>query len=436
MSEGGRLYKELSKKARSISSLDISTEALSSVSKYGKIYTPETLHELPTESIDYATSRLVAQHMSDEDLTNQLKHVFRSLRPTDSHCSLAIHFAGDNSRNDRDEDPHNILIGGRCRSMQLVNKIISEAGGQVTGDQVIRRGSGSNWSGSNWYWFTTHAIKSINRPPVPKKIFFYWGNPVMSWLRYMTLYSFRKFNPDWEMELHVSHIDKKDKSWNGYEAQDFHSYKGKNYLPEVEKLGIKIKECPVFADGACASQNSNFFKWNELAANGGIYSDMDILFVKPIEEYYNNIKDLKTGISYSTDIVHPGHGGHYSIGFMFSSGENMFFKDIFNFSMEHYDLKSYQGAGVDVLYKMLERNQGMKPYGNGLSYIPMDIVYPWRHYQQRDFFHSCHTELPEETIGIHWYAGHPEAQEFNNNISPDTLCDYNNTMSYWLESRS
>lgn len=268
---------------------------------------------------------------------------------------------------------------------------------------------------------------------IPKKVFFYWGNDEMSWLRYMTLYSFRKLNPDWEMELHVSHIDIKDKYWAGPEVQDFCSYKGRNYLSEVEKLGIKIKECPVFVDGAGPSHNSNFFKWHELATNGGIYSDMDILFVAPMEEYYDKIKNLQTGISYSTDKVFSSyHRGYYSIGFMFSKGSNSFFTDIFNWSIKHYNLDNYQGAGVQALYNMLEENQGMTPYHDGLSYIPMDLVYPWRDHQQKDFFDHCHTILPKDTIGIHWYAGHPMAQKFNNKISPDTLLDYNNTMSYWL----
>ena len=105
-----------------------------------------------------------------------------------------------------------------------------------------------------------------------------------------------------------------------------------------------------------------------------------------------------------------------------------------NFSTERYDFNSYQGAGVDRLYEMLEKNRlGMKPYHKGLCYIPMNLVYPWRHYQQGDFFNHCHTTLPEETIGIHWFAGHPKAQEFNNAINPDTLDNHNNTMSHWLE---
>jgi hypothetical protein len=284
-------------------------------------------------------------------------------------------------------------------------------------------------------WLISKATPVVKKEKaiVPKKIFFYWGSPVMSWLRYMTLYSFRKLNPDWEMELHVSNIDKKNKYWYTFECQDFHSYKGKNYLSEVEKLGVKIKECPVFVDGAGPSHNSNFFKWNELATNGGIYADMDYLFVKPIEEFYNSIKKFRTGISYSKDWAWGTHGGHYSISFMFSNGNNSFFKDVYNADLEYYDLDRYQGAGVEPLYLMLERGSGMTPYIDGLYYIPMNVAYPWRCKEQKDLFNLCHTKLPEETIGIHWYAGHPEAQKFNNEINPDTLSNFNNTMSYWLK---
>lgn len=273
---------------------------------------------------------------------------------------------------------------------------------------------------------------------VPKKAFFYWGNHTMSWLRYMTLYSFRKFNPDWEMELHVSDIDIKNKYWKGNERQDFHSYAGKNWLPEVEKLGVTFKECPVFVEGAGPSHNSNFFKWNELATNGGIYSDMDILYIKPIEEYYQKIKGFQTGLSYFTgknSKRYSNFNGYFSIGFMFSAGSNKFFKDVLDSAMTTYNLSNYQGAGVEPLYKMLGNTKGIDKYREGMHFIPMKVVYPYRSNQQKYFFqvvnnHQIHGGL---TVGIHWYAGHAMAQAFNKSVSPETLNSQSNTMSHWLQ---
>ena len=277
----------------------------------------------------------------------------------------------------------------------------------------------------------TNELRHRNSTQVPKKIFFYWGNPVMSWLRYMTLHSFRKLNPDWEMELHVSHIDLRDKCWKDSNEQDFYAYKGKNYLPEVEKLGVTIKECPAFVEGASPPHNSDLFRWNELATGGGIYSDMDILFVKPIDILYEQIKNYRYGLCIDEE-------GNYLIGFMFSSGNNCFFKHVFNSSKLSFNRNVYQSAGTVGITRILQdlgvsRVHRVRTYKEGLLHMNLENVYPFRWNQQRDFFHVCHTELPKETIGIHWFAGHPEAQAFNNNVNPDTLDSYNNTMSYWLK---
>jgi len=273
---------------------------------------------------------------------------------------------------------------------------------------------------------------------IPKRIFFYWGNKEMSWLRYMTLYSFRKFNPDWEIELYVSDVKVLKKIWKQNVVQDFHSYRGKDWMPEVEKLGVKIKDCPVIFDKCTPVHNSDAFRWKELATNGGFYSDMDILYIKPIEEYYQKIKGFQTGISYHTGKCsrrYANFDGYFSIGFMFSAGNNRFFGDILDSVMVSKNLTDYQSAGVNSLYNMLGNTRGIDKYREGMHIIPMKVVYPYRSRQQKYFFqvvnnHQIHGDL---TIGIHWYAGHRMAQSFNNYISPETLNSQSNTMSHWLQ---
>jgi 2-polyprenyl-3-methyl-5-hydroxy-6-metoxy-1,4-benzoquinol methylase len=401
-----------SEDVRSFTSTDANSEVLKYVPKYGD------KHQVVTE-LDESKKYDVVLCM---DVLEHVEHDVSFLKKIDSLSKNTIVITTPNFNHSKCRNRYH------CREYRpdFFEKLIRET---IPAEEYIFDTYGAKMTVTI---FKKEAPSTIAH--VPKKAFFYWGNDTMSWLRYMTLYSFRKLNPDWEMELHVSHIDIKDKYWVDPNQQDFHTYKGKNYLSEVDKLGITIKECPVFVKGAGPSHNSNFFKWNELATNGGIYSDMDILFVAPIAEYYDKIKNLQTGLSYSSEPwVVPDHGGYYSIGFMFSAGNNRFFKDLFDWSTKHCNLNSYQGAGVIPLYAMLAANRGMRPYRNGLSYIPMDLVYPWRDHQQKDFFNCCHTTLPKETIGIHWYAGHPMAQKFNNNIGPDTLSDYNNTMSHWLK---
>ena len=42
---------------------------------------------------------------------------------------------------------------------------------------------------------------------------------------------------------------------------------------------------------------------------------------------------------------------------------------------------------------------------------------------------SQHEELPEETIGIHWYAGAPISQRYNRMITEKSLWEIENTFT-------
>ena len=166
---------------------------------------------------------------------------------------------------------------------------------------------------------------------IPKRIFFYWGNNTMSWMRFMTLKSFRIFNPNFEMILYVTKNNEiQNKTWYDNNVQDFHYFKGINYYDKINDLDIKIKEWDITNNNIKPStlkmgpsHKSNFLKWCKLYEEGGIYSDLDILYFKPIENFYESIKEFDTVIC-QTDYL--------SIGFMASTKNNLFFKDIFNIS--------------------------------------------------------------------------------------------------------
>ena len=38
---------------------------------------------------------------------------------------------------------------------------------------------------------------------IPKIAHFYWGNEILPFLRYITIYSFSILNPDWEIKLYL-----------------------------------------------------------------------------------------------------------------------------------------------------------------------------------------------------------------------------------------
>ena len=286
--------------------------------------------------------------------------------------------------------------------------------------------------------------------PIPKKIHFYWGNETMSWMRYMTLKSFRMFNPDWEIILYISPCAPKTKTWSSPNFQDYFYFKGSDYMPHAKELNINILPWDLADNGVIpldnnfeigASHKSNFFKWSKLATEGGVYSDLDILYFRPIDDFYNKLEGYTTAICQTK---------YLSIGLLASAGQDDFFKDIFISGIERYNAGEYQSAGVVTIYDLYNKIPEMdditkmvfdnyprlksydlsircpqdrvlqiaqEKYPQSKFYnIPMDLVYPFDSTQVGLVFDSdLHiSDLSPETIGYHWYAGHLIAQNFNN----------------------
>ena len=256
-----------------------------------------------------------------------------------------------------------------------------------------------------------------------KIISFFWGNNKMSWLRYLTIYSFCKYNPDWKVVLYVSDQKINSKAWKTPEIQDFFYYSGEDYTKDIIKLGVEIREYDVKTkegNEISPSQKSNFFKWNLLATSGGFYADMDILFLRNINEIYNKTKEFNIGITYTN---------YYSIGFMFSNGNNPFFKEVYNECYNKFYVDNYQGAGVARLRKWPDIVNIVARYG--LVYnIPFRLLYKY----SSEIVPKIHEigsnyKMDPDSIGLHWYAGHHLSQEANNTINEKNYKEKNTLLN-------
>jgi hypothetical protein len=262
---------------------------------------------------------------------------------------------------------------------------------------------------------------------VPKNIFFFWGNEKMSWMRYMTIKSFCQLNPDWKVKLYFVNQYRDSKPWESTEGQDFFTYDGANYFDNINKLNIEIIEwnmppelkSMVEIHSMGPSHLSNFFKWRMLSDEGGIYSDLDILFVKPIDKFYFEISQCNTAIC---------HKDWMSIGLLGSSGNNKFFEDLYYHTLNSFDPSQYQTAGVMGIYSMFNCEEDVsfdkltEKY-EGVCNFPYSYFYPYSCYEVESIF-APETIINDDAIGLHWFGGHTMSQHYNNLLTEDNYREY------------
>lgn len=244
---------------------------------------------------------------------------------------------------------------------------------------------------------------------IPKIIHFFWDASRLSYLQYLTIVSFHKFNPDWEIIIHECEEPQEEMTWDTNEQKL--RYSGKDYYPNLKQLEyvkinkINFKEIG-FSEDVSDVYKSDYVRWYMLSTMGGVWSDMDILYFKPMTEI-KMPDDVKTVIC-SGDLKHL-------IGFLMASPNNEFFKLLTNKTNFHFDPYDYQSIGSKLI-NFYENN--INDVAFNLDY---KIVYPFNHSLTNKIFYDTDLSLiTDETIGVHWFNGCNLAKEFTNDFTEES----------------
>jgi hypothetical protein len=271
-----------------------------------------------------------------------------------------------------------------------------------------------------------------------KDIYFYWGNETMSYMRYMTLYSFRLFNPTWSIYLIKNNEpSKRSIRWITPERQDKTEYGGKDYSSLLGNLRICVLEFSasmIDLDEKLVNDMSDvhikdILNWKLLSEQGGVVADMDILFVKPITNEINN--DSEVGL-----VCFEGHPkkDYIPVTFMYSSGHNEFFKDTYLNALNHYNPAVYESCGT-LCIKEKNLAEIQKNYqGLVVQRLNDEIVFPFIRYEwglsvQMLYNGDNTSSMLEEAVGIHWYGGTQLSQIYNNKIDDQSVNRIHNTVT-------
>ena len=269
----------------------------------------------------------------------------------------------------------------------------------------------------------------------PKLAYFYWGLQPLPFLRYMTLYSFCKFNPDWKVILYQPGTNTRKNTWTSGEHPI--PFSGKDYMSELEKLPVEIKKIPIdFYPDYPEVFKSDLLRWKLLSETGGFWIDMDILFFRPMNMLGINIdrnKNIDTIVNYFEWNKMPIH----SIGFLGSCPGNKFYNHIWNKAKKHkINFSDYQTLGnylIHTEFKTLEDIK--KKFGQNIETVSKETVYAYFSLKcVNDLFKTPVVNiLKRDSIGIHWYAGAEIACRWVNKINATNYKSYKNIICQLIE---
>jgi hypothetical protein len=245
---------------------------------------------------------------------------------------------------------------------------------------------------------------------VPKILHLYWGGGPMYYLRYMTIKTFMKQNPDWKIMLWYPKYPNTNFTW--YSGEQNTGLDCDDFLDEamdlpIDKVPVDFREYG-FHNSMSEVHKSDFIRLRLLSTLGGVWSDMDIFYFKPMNSLYFNTEENKAVETVYCNRIH----GH-SVGFLMGSENNTFFQKLMELSKKEFNPHLYQAMGSLTYNKYFPTFESINRITPAFN-MSMDVVYSHNAGDVPDIINSPQDKFTNESIGLHWYAGSSLWKDFIN----------------------
>jgi hypothetical protein len=274
---------------------------------------------------------------------------------------------------------------------------------------------------------------------IPTTLITYFGAPKLSYLRYLTLYSFRKFNPDWKIKLFKPKYLTENLTWNTHENKEKYD-RDLCYFNKLEELNIEIEEVDFNKFGLSNDMSevhkSDFFRLQYLANNGGIWTDMDIIFFKSMDKANFNLQFLSKLESIFCITTFTNTYNFHSIGFLGSKPKNEPFAFLYEKAKLKYDKNRYESIGSDLYIKEFPSVDFIeKVFKNKVINLTMDQVYHLNSFNIDKIYNNSlrYQDVYNRGIGCHWYAGAPVSNKWENILDETNYNLYDNNLTKLIE---
>jgi len=270
---------------------------------------------------------------------------------------------------------------------------------------------------------------------LPKILHLYWGrNQPLSYFRYLTVISFLKYNPDWKLFVWVpDEVSDTDIPWKT--GEQVGEYIGHDYIDDLKRFVIEINmSCIGIPHDIPEVHKSDLLRWYMLGMYGGVWSDFDILYTAPLSSRITKDWNGPCLCYYELPLGNIKNHKFQAIGFLASVGRDGkdFFTEMYERGIAKIPQTEYQAFGATMLEK--EQLPAWEASGRSVYYIDKNLVYPVHSHNDVQKYFSP-VEVPrQQSIGLHWYAGHPVNGKQAATITEANICDKANDYSICKEA--
>jgi len=332
------------------------------------------------------------------------------------------------------EDYYMTMVMGKNSRTAYVDSCLGTHNNPKDSMSMADRSCTSEANAKSRIYFRNSNRWKLNK--IPKVANFYWGSQKMSFMRYMTIKSFKKHNPDWSVHLYMPKIVSTETAWrkiDNHHQNDSTDYKSKeDYFEQllseepIKIIKVDFSKTVVGSSGS-EPHKSDFLRWSVLYQKGGLWSDMDIIYHKPMTElYFNNYENSQTDLIVSYDERHIENGVNLTpIGFLLTKPKNSFFNSLAKKSIKLFDPNYYQSIGANMWMTSYPNIESIRQ-SHHLRVLNLDynVIYQFDWNNLDQIYQSRTKKLNDKSIGIHWYGGHPISQQFNNKINHENYLTF------------
>ena len=231
-------------------------------------------------------------------------------------------------------------------------------------------------------------------------------------------------NPDWTIMFWYPKFPNENMTWYT-EEQKYNISQCTDFLPKLMSMPITKTSVDFqdygFDNNISEVHKADFIRLELLSTIGGLWSDMDIFYFKPMNSLYLNIIENK-----NIETFYCNHNYGHSVGFLMSSEKNKFFETLKELSKREYISILYQSIGSLTFNKYFSSFDSINSITPAIN-ISMDVVYAHNAGDVPNIINGIYPKFTNESIGIHWYAGSPLWKDFINktngglNNLPDSI---------------